>query len=136
MNLLTREVPVRKPSVFLRHCVIAFVASLISSLSLTAGMQIGYRDAYQEMRMGQEPVIVETDACGIADPVACAVQALESVTDLFRSVPGAVVTPTPTTVVVCAEAEHAYWACVNDVACPLETFEKIADDVNFCQTRH
>lgn len=44
------------------------------------------------------------------------------------------VTVTPTIIVDCAETERAYWACSSDGACPVERFEAIADDLNFCQT--
>ena len=143
MNILKREVLARTDAdhvrdsirFFDRFCVIGLAIGVIWAVSMTIGIRIGRDAARHETLMGSDPVTVEAGACGIADPVACAVQVMESVADLFRSAPDVVVTATPTTVVVCAEAEQAYWACVNDATCPLETFETIADDVNFCQTR-
>jgi len=74
------------------------------------------------------------DACGIQDPLSCTLFLVESVVDLFRPEPEFTVKVTPTHEVVCASAERAYWACVHDADCPLETLETIADDVNVCQT--
>lgn len=133
MNALTREVLVRKPNVFLRNFVIGMIASIVTSIVMNIGIRVGYDQGIQDARAGVELAAVETDGCTIQDPLACVVKITESALDLFRPTPEFTVTVTGGAAVICAEAERAYWACADDLACPIETFEKIADDVNFCQ---
>lgn len=137
MNLLKREVPVRKPdpSRLALFGAIPLAASALFFCGYVLGHDDGF-DAAATVALGssaRHDRVVPEAACGVTDPLACAVAIAESALDLFRPVPAFTVTVTPTVAVDCAEAERAYWACANDAACPLETFEKIADDVNFCQ---
>lgn len=131
MSILKREVSSPCSSSALRLLVIAAACAIFLS-----GNVIGF---YRGLRVGSEPSSLTEDvrttgACGISDPIACTSSLLESVADLFRPAPEIVVTVAPFRAVVCADAERAYWACAHDAACPLETFEAIADDVNFCQS--
>ncbi|HJV32445.1 MAG TPA: hypothetical protein VJ694_00290 [Patescibacteria group bacterium] len=131
MHILKREVSSPRSSSALRLLVLA--AACVIFLS---GNVVGF---YRGLQVGSEPSFLTEDvqdggACGISDPIACVRSLAESVADLFRPAPEIIVTATPFRAVVCADAERAYWACAHDADCPIETFEAIADDVNFCQS--
>lgn len=131
MIILKREVSLpRRSSV--SHVLTLFVACSIFVIGNISGF-------YRGLEVGSRQVVVTEDvrpdaACGITDPIACAVEIMESVAEMFRPMPEFTVTVTPTSAVDCRQAERAYYRCVDDVTCPTETFEAIADDVNFCQT--
>jgi|GEM_PF-6659359 len=138
MNLLKREVPVRTDHLresirfFDRFCLIGLMISAIWAVSMTIGIRIGHDQAQHEMLMGHEPVIAETDACGISDPLACAVQIAQSVAEAFNPMPEFTVTVIEGTVTTCKDIEAAYDACLADDACDVEKLGPLAQDLVLC----
>lgn len=138
MNILKREtvrpctLSFRIPVLILVYGVLAGV--LVSGL-LGLGYRLGVRDARMNMFTQSDPV-TESRRCGITDALACVTMIADRIGEALRPGPEMIVTIIEGASVICADAERAYWACANDASCPLETFERVADDVNLCQTGH
>lgn len=127
MFILKREVQKPVRTLVIRN--VALVWSLSMLLAVFGGAVIA------GVAAAGKPTVPRTvsASCRIQDPLACLAGLARSVAEALDPVPAFTVTVTPTVAVDCADAERAYWACAQDADCPIETFEAIADDVNFCQ---